>query len=238
MERICTKCGNPIEDGDSFCDACGAKYEAEDDNTAVRKTPEKKTSAGKKPSAEKKDLKKQTDANQALKGFVGDNKKMLIGLAVAVVLILAAVLVIRGMAANTPEGVLRTAVSCRVNGDVKGGAAVDYDCNFSLSDSKNSAIARREANAELTKVPNTNYSLRIKTEVRVVDDEKTQKTDLTARKEALKASYRDTDDITDIRQFTYDLMHDKEVRYSGTAEAIKVGGKWYIRGVAEAAFNL
>ena len=27
MERICTKCGNPIDEGDSFCDVCGAKFE-------------------------------------------------------------------------------------------------------------------------------------------------------------------------------------------------------------------
>ena len=44
-------------------------------------------------------------------------------------------------------------------------------------------------------------------------------------------------DIRDIRNLSYELVEGDSVRSAGTAEAIKVGGKWYIRGVAQSALT-
>ena len=238
MERICTKCGNPIEDGDSFCDACGTKFEeveatgeeiASEDETP-EEPAEKKEKPAKKPA-------KKTDVNQALEGYLGNNKKKIIGVAVAVVVLIAAILVVCRITAKTPEAALRKAMNLRLSGNVVGSADMDYDCNFSSLESKEDAIARMKGNAELNTDRKGDVTLRIKSENHLMDDEKADKHDLTNRKEELKTSYRDTDSISDIRQFTYDLMDGKDVKYSGVAEAIKVGGKWYVRGVAGAAFT-
>lgn len=236
MERICTKCGNPIEGDDSFCDNCGTKYEDAAIDDAVKEQNKADKKVKKKTASEKSE--KTTEMNQALEGFISGNKKKLIGVVVALAVIVAAIFVIRGLAANTPEGALKKAVDCRLSGNIEGSADLDYDCNFSLNETRESAIALMKGNAELTKDHKGEVTLRIKSENRLTDDERAGTKDFSNRIAELKASYRDTDSITDIRQFSYDLMDGKTVKYSGFAEAIRADGKWYIRGVAEAAYNL
>ncbi len=251
MDRICTKCGNPIDEGDSFCDACGTKYEApkapsgEPEKAAKPEKqvkPEKQTKPEKqaKPDAQEKpekQTKQQTNADKALVGFVAKHKKRLIAAAVAAVVLLAAVLIVRSMAANTPEGALREAVDCRLSGSVDGAAAIDFDANFSKTEAKADAVQRMKGNADLTKNRGDSVKLHITAESRLVDDEKTQNKALTNRVNELKESYSVSGDIRDIRNLSYELVEGDSVRSAGTAEAIKVGGKWYIRGVAQSALT-
>lgn len=232
MERICTKCGNPIDEGDSFCDVCGAKFEETQTEEKVAvgvKAHDNEAAAEKKPAGANRD--------QAL-GFVKQHKEKVIFVAVAVAVILIGVIIVSMIAANTPEAALKKAIGYRLSGNVNGSVSIDYESNFSKAETQSQALSRLKGNADLTTKRNAALKIRIISETRVQDDKTANTTDLTNRVNELSSGYNDTDKITDIRNLSYNLVDENdEVKMSGTAQAIKVNGKWYILGVAQVALN-
>lgn len=231
MERICKKCGNPIDEGELFCDICGEKFdEADADKTVLVKNGDEKASA--KP--QKAEPKKSAGASA---GFFKKHKEQTIFVAVAAAVIIIALVIVSMISANTPEAKLKKALEYRLSGNVNGSVSVDYESNFSNSESKSDALARMKGNSELT-VKHDGLNIKILSETRLKDDPSTQTTDLTNRVNELSAGFKDTDKISDIRSLSYQVMEGAETKASGTAQAIKVDGKWYIFGVAQSALAL
>ena len=230
MERICTKCGNPIDDGDSYCDICGEKYEdsqavSADDKANDVKNPEK---AAPKNS--------QSDAF-SVSAFAAKYKDKLIFAAIVLAVMITAVITVSIATANTPEAALRKAVGYRISGNVNGSAAIGYECNFSKTETRDQALTRMKGNTDLTTKRTAPVKLKIKSETRLLDDKSSGSTAFTDRKNSLSESYNDAEKITDIRDLTYELIEGETAKMSGTAQAVKVNGKWYIIGVAETALT-
>lgn len=240
MERICTKCGSPIDDGDLFCDICGAEYKGNGPDDGAKTLiaedyDEEQAQENEIVSEEKADpVNKQT--SPAL-GFVNKHKEKVIFVAVALAVLIAALITVNIIAANTPEATLKKALEYRISGNVNGSVSIDYESNFSKTESKSDVLNRLKGNADLTLKRNSNLRIKITSETRVQDDKAANTTDFTNRINDLSANYKDTDKITDIRNMTYELIDGEEVKMSGTAQAIKVNGKWYIFGVAQAALT-
>lgn len=238
MERICTKCGNPIDDGDSFCDICGARFEdtqAEPEaETVDAEVIEEAQAEEKQKNSEEKRGKKQA---VSVKGFANKHKEKVTFAAIALAVLIAALIVVNMIAANTPEAALKKALEYRIAGNVNGSVSVDYESNFSMTESQSDALARLKGNADLTLKRNSPVTVKITAESRVQDDMSANTTDFSNRVNELSANYKDTDKITDIRNLSYNLMDKDEVKMSGTAQAIKVNGNWYILGVAQTALT-
>ena len=255
MKRICTKCGQPIAEGDDFCEKCGTEYTADEALTVLMEDEEKTVFAD--ADSEKTVLKdiesdaendvepfdsaEKTEAGKAFDGFLNSNKKKLIAVGTVIVLLIVSFFAIRTVTSNTPEAKLKKAVEYRLNGDIDNSAVLDYDSNFNKNYTKAESIEQMRQNPYLGKIESSNLTIKIRSSTRLIDEpildsdtdqQKHDKQKFTNRVNQLAETYRDTDQITDIRVFTYDLLEKKEVKYSGSAEAIKVNGKWYILGVA------
>ena len=234
MERICTKCGNPIEDGDLFCDICGAKYEGDEaleepaEAPAESEAVEEAAEPAQKP--EKTVISDRSD-------FVKKHKEKLTFAAIALAVMIALIAIVSVMTANTPEAKLKAAVGYRLAGNVGASASIDYECNFSAAESKNDVLTRMKGNSDLTTKRNTPVSIKIISENRIINDSASGSTALTDRVGTMSANFKDTDKITDIRDFTYDLVDGDTVLMTGVAQAIKVNGNWYIYGVAQSALT-
>lgn len=231
MERICKNCGNPIDEGELFCDICGEKPDEADADKTVLVTDEDEKVFDPPQKAEQK----KTAGASA--GFFKKHKEQTIFVAVAAAVIVIALVIVSMISANTPEAKLKKALEYRLSGNVNGSVSVDYESNFSNSESKSDALARMKGNSELT-AKHDGLNIKILSETRLKDDPSTQTTDLTNRVNELSAGYKDTDKITDIRSLSYQLIDGTEAKASGTAQAIKVDGKWYIFGVAQSALTL
>ncbi len=229
MERICSKCGSPIDDGDVFCDICGAKYEEPEGAEKTADTQNVKKAEA-KPAAQK-------SAKQSGSDFFAKNKERVIFAAVALAVIVAAIIIACVMTSNTPEATLKKAIEYRLAGNVDGSAGIDYESNFSKVESKSEILARMKGNAELTVKHSDPIKIKLKTEKRLINDTGAGVEDLDTKKNALSAMYNDTHKITDIRELTYELVDGDTVKSAGSAQAIKVNGKWYILGVAQAALT-
>ena len=215
MERICKKCGNPIDDGELFCDICGEKFdEAEADKTVLVTNEDDKASA--KP--QKAEPQKPAGVSA---GFFKKHKEQTIFVAVAAAIIIIGVIIVSIIASNTPEAKLKKALEYRLSGNVNGSVSLDYESNFSNSESQSDGL-----------------KIKILSETCLIDDAAKQTTDLTNRVNELSAGFKDTDKISDIRSLSYQVMEGAETKASGTAQAIKVDGKWYILGVAQSALAL
>ena len=136
-----------------------------------------------------------------------------------------------------PEATLKKAIEYRLAGNVEGSAGIDYESNFSKVESKSEMLARMKGNAELTVKHSDPVKIKLKTEKRLINDTGAGVEDLDTKKNALSAMYNDTHKITDIRELTYELVDGDTVKSAGSAQAIKVNGKWYILGVAQAALS-
>ena len=224
MERICTKCGSPVDEGDTFCDICGEPFD-EPEKAPVDEAPAD-TSENTK------------DAGQPSTDFVARNKESIIFTAVVLAVIAAAIVIVGIMTSNTPEGALKRAIGYRLAGDVNGSVTLDYESNFSKEESQSDFLERMRGNVELNVKHDDSATIKIKTESRLIDDPLLGISDLTNRKNQLSAMFRDTNQITDIRDLTYDLVDGDTVLMSSSAQAIKVNGKWYIFGVAQVALTI
>ena len=228
MERICKKCGNPIDDGELYCDICGEKFDEADAETTDLVTDEEEK-ASEKPQKEK--------PAGVSAGFFKKHKEQTIFVAVAAAIIIIGVIIVSIIASNTPEAKLKKALEYRLSGNVNGSVSLDYESNFSNSESSSDALARMKGNSELN-VKHDGLKIKILSETRLIDDAAKQTTDLTNRVNELSAGFKDTDKITDIRSLSYQLIDGTEEKASGVAQAIKVDGNWYIFGVAQSALAL
>ncbi len=240
MERICTKCGSPIDDGDLFCDICGAEYKDNDTDADAKALTSEEHNEEQAQENEIVSEEKADPVNKQMSPvlcFVNKHKEKVIFVAVALAVLIAALITVNIITANTPEATLKKALEYRITGNVNGSVSVDYESNFSKTESKSDMLNRLKGNTDLTLKRNSAIKIKITAETRVQDDKAANTTDFTNRVNDLSANYKDTDKITDIRNMTYELIDGDEVKMSGTAQAIKVYGKWYIFGVAQAALT-
>lgn len=123
-KRFCVKCGAEIFEGQAFCPNCGHKVGA------------------------------KLEADSETKGIgvpIGGNKKMIIGAAVAIVIILIAFIAIRGTQAKSVTLNKDTAI-------VKVGESIDLSFTIDPDNTKNKTVTWSSSNESIAKVNNGTVS--------------------------------------------------------------------------------
>ena len=168
--------------------------------------------------------------------FVKDKKIFFIGGAVVLVLIIVLCIIIGSCASNSPKGALEKAFNGAKNLNVKQVAQLNYEMQFdkdATSDSINKQIQEAEKQINDNKeMVNMMKSMIGSAKLNVTKDEKLDQAKVDELKEDWSYSYKDTDKISEIHELTYSVSG--VMGMSGSEEtcyAVKVGGKWYIKGM-------
>ncbi len=259
MSKFCQNCGNMLDDNAAFCDKCGKPFETPDVQPAAPQyeepaAPQYEESAapqyeapaapqygdpqqyGQVAVAEKK------NPLQAVLAFIKAKKILVIGCAILLVLVIVLISIFSSCASNSAAGTLNKAFDYAKTLDVKGILNVNYEVQFdkeatdeSIKEQAEKAQAQLDENKQMADMLK---SMIKDAKLKVTKDEKLDQEKVDSLKSEWSSDYRDTDKISEIHELTYEL--DSALMSGGGAQscyAVKVGGKWYIKGMESLAIS-
>ena len=165
---------------------------------------------------------------------VKEKKIIFIAAAAVLVLVILLGIIIGGCASNSPKGALESMFNKAKNLDIKGVAALNYELQFDKDATKESINAQIDSaqksineNKEMAEMAKNMYK---GAKMNVTKDEKLVQTKVDELKEEWSSYYKDTDKIKEIHELTYSISGFGSSS-EDTCYAVKVGGKWYIKGL-------
>ena len=171
---------------------------------------------------------------QACLSFIKEKKALVIGGAVILVLVIVLIAILGSCASNSPKGVLQKIYEKAKVMDMRGAVDFYYDFNFNPDIDKEAQLKEIEEELkEYQGMVDLYKTMMKKTKLEIISDKKLDDDEVNSLKDSWSSSFKDTDKISEIHELTYKITGLENMGGSDsedTCYAVKVGGKWYIKG--------